>query len=76
MTYDVDDFDRDPFSKKPENHIAAVSLHYMYYNFCRVHKTLKTTPAFAAGVDTKIWSLEEVVRMSDEYWDERKKLAG
>lgn len=49
------------FSKKLENHIASISLYYMHYNFCRVHKTLRVTPAMAAGVSDHVWSLEEVV---------------
>jgi 2-methylaconitate cis-trans-isomerase PrpF len=51
------------FSKKVENHAAAVSLHVMYYNFARVHQTLKTTPALAAGVADHIWSVEEIVAL-------------
>jgi IS1 family transposase len=49
------------FSKKIENLAAAVSLHFMHYNFCRVHKTLGTTPAVAAGVTDHVWTLAEVV---------------
>jgi IS1 family transposase len=49
------------FSKKIENLAAAVSLHFMYYNFCRVHQTLRTTPAVAAGVTDHVWSLSEVI---------------
>ena len=52
-------------SKKLENHAAAISLHFMHYNFCRVHQTLKTTPAVAAGVADHIWSVEEIVRLLD-----------
>ena len=44
------------FSKKVENLSHAVSLHFMYYNFARVHKSLKTTPAMAAGVADHVWS--------------------
>ncbi|MDR3707732.1 MAG: DDE-type integrase/transposase/recombinase [Capsulimonadaceae bacterium] len=51
------------FSKKVENHAAAISLHFMYYNFVRIHQTIKTTPAFAAGVTDKIWTLEDVVAL-------------
>jgi IS1 family transposase len=60
------------FSKKVDNHIHAIALHFMYYNFCRVHSSIKTTPAIAASVAAKIWSLEDVVRMSDDYWKEQK----
>jgi IS1 family transposase len=49
------------FSKKVENHMAAVSLHLMHYNFARVHKTLRVTPAMEAGVTDHVWSLEEIV---------------
>ncbi|MGO8914710.1 MAG: IS1 family transposase [Stellaceae bacterium] len=49
------------FSKKIENLQAAVSLHFAHYNFVRVHKTLRVTPAMAAGVDNRLWSLEELV---------------
>jgi IS1 family transposase len=49
------------FSKKVENLAAAVSLHFAYYNFCRVHKTLGTTPAVAAGVADHVWTLTELV---------------
>ncbi len=49
------------FSKKVENLAAAVSLHFMHYNFCRVHKTLGTTPAVAAGVADHVWTLAELV---------------
>jgi IS1 family transposase len=53
------------FSKKIENHAAAVSLHMMYYNFARVHQTLKTTPAVAAGVADHVWSIEEIIALLD-----------
>jgi len=49
------------FSKKVENLAAAVSLHFMHYNFCRVHKTLGTTPAVAAGVADHVWTLAELI---------------
>lgn len=52
------------FSKKVENHIHAISLHFMFYNFCRIHKTLRVTPAMAAGVTDHVWSLEEVVSLA------------
>jgi IS1 family transposase len=53
------------YSKKIENHAAAVSLHMMFYNFARVHHTLKTTPAFAAGVADHVWSIEEIIALLD-----------
>jgi IS1 family transposase len=48
------------FSKKIENHAHAVALHFMYYNFGRIHKTLRVTPAMEAGVSDHIWTLEEI----------------
>lgn len=48
------------FSKKIENHMHAISLHYMYYNFGRIHKSLRVTPAMEAGVTDHLWSLEEI----------------
>lgn len=60
------------FSKKVENHVRAIALHFMHYNFCRVHSSIKTTPAVAAGVADKTWTLEDVVEMTDAYWEEKK----
>lgn len=54
------------FSKKLENHEAAVALHFMYYNFARIHQTLRCTPAMEAGVSDHVWSLEEVVALLDQ----------
>lgn len=51
------------FSKKVENLQHAVSLHFMYYNFCRIHKTLRVTPAMEAGITDHVWTLEEVIRL-------------
>lgn len=53
------------FSKKIENHRHAVALHYMYYNFARVHQTLRVTPAMQAGVADHVWSIEEIVGLLD-----------
>jgi IS1 family transposase len=53
------------FSKKLDNHIAAIALHYMHYNFCRVHQTLRVTPAMEAGVVDHVWSIEELVALLD-----------
>jgi len=49
------------FSKKAENLAHAVALHFAYYNFCRVHQTLRVTPAMAARLSDYIWELEELV---------------
>ena len=51
------------FSKKAENHCHAVALHYMYYNFCRVHQTLRVTPAMEAGLTDHVWSVEDLVAL-------------
>ena len=48
------------FSKKIENHAAAVALWFVYYNFCRVHSTLRVTPAMEAGLSDRIWTIEEM----------------
>jgi IS1 family transposase len=48
------------FSKKVENHAHAVALHFMYYNFVRIHKSLRTTPAQAAGVTEKLWEIGDI----------------
>jgi IS1 family transposase len=48
------------FSKKLENHVAATALHFAHYNFVRVHKTLRTSPAMAAGVSSTLWSTEDL----------------
>jgi hypothetical protein len=55
------------FSKKIENHGHAVALHYMHYNFCRVHQTLRVTPAMEAGIADLVWSLDEVVALWDRH---------
>ena len=51
------------FSKKVENHEAAVALHFMWYNFGRVHQTLRVTPAMEAGVTDHIWTIEELIAL-------------
>ncbi len=53
------------FSKKIENHAHAVALHFMYYNFCKIHQTLRVTPAIEAGVSDHVWTLEEMVHLLD-----------
>ena len=54
------------FSKKVENHAHAVALHFMHYNFGRIHKTLRVTPATQAGVSDHVWSLEEIAALVPE----------
>lgn len=51
------------FSKKVDNHRWAIALHYMHYNFCRMHTTLRVTPAMEAGITDHVWSLEEIVSL-------------
>jgi hypothetical protein len=60
------------FSKKAENHAHAVSLHFMHYNYCRPHQTLtkaaggvKTSPAMAAGVADRVWTVEDILAKMD-----------
>ena len=55
------------FSKKIENHVAAVSLHFMYYNFCRLHQSLRITPAMAAGVTDRVFEISDILDLIDEY---------
>jgi hypothetical protein len=52
------------FSKKLDNHIHQVAMFYMWYNFGRVHQTLKATPAMAAGLSSHVWSVQEIVMLS------------
>jgi IS1 family transposase len=54
------------FSKKMENHVAAVALYLAHYNFVRRHGTLRTTPAMAAGVESKMWSLGDLLAAAEE----------
>jgi IS1 family transposase len=49
------------FSKKIENHVAALALHYMHYNFCRIHQTLRVTPAMEAGLTDHVWLIGEIL---------------
>jgi IS1 family transposase len=61
------------FSKKVENHVAAVSLHSFYYNFIRIHKTLKTSPAMAAGVTERLWEISDLVEMVESFEVKEKR---
>lgn len=54
------------FSKKLDNHIHALALYFAFYNFCRIHKSLRTSPAMAAGITDRLWSLEDLVAKIDE----------
>ena len=53
------------FSKKLENHAPMVALYFMYYNFGRVHQTLRVTPPMEAGIANHVWSVEEIVHSSN-----------
>ncbi len=51
------------FSKKVENLRAAVALHFMYYNFARIHQSLRVTPAMEAGISDHVWDISEIVSL-------------
>ena len=53
------------FSKKVENHRWAIALYFMHYNFCRIHQTLRVTPAMEAGIADHVWTIEELVQLLD-----------
>jgi hypothetical protein len=53
------------FPKKLENHGYAIALYFLHYNFCRVHKTLRVTPAMEAGIADHVWALDELVALLD-----------
>jgi IS1 family transposase len=55
------------FSKKLENHMHAISFYFMVYNFVKIHKSIKTTPAMEAGVTDFLWSMEDIVMMSETH---------
>ncbi len=54
------------FSKKVENHAYAVALHVMYYNFVRIHSTLRMTPAMASGVSEQLWEIGDIVKLVED----------
>lgn len=53
------------FSKKVENLAYSVALYFMYYNFCRIHQTLRVTPAMQAGITDHVWEVEDILSMMD-----------
>jgi IS1 family transposase len=53
------------FSKKIENHCYAIALHFVYYNFCKIHQTLRVTPAMEAGLTKDLMSIEDIVKLAD-----------
>ena len=61
------------FSKKLENHIHALSIYFMHYNFARMHQTLRCTPAMEAKVTDRLWSLEDMVALVDEWEVDQEK---
>jgi IS1 family transposase len=63
------------FSKKLENHAHSVALHQMFYNFARIHQTLRVTPAMAAGVTDKLWEISDIVKVI-EAWEAEQAVAG
>lgn len=54
------------FSKKIENHAHAVALHMMYYNFVRIHKALRLTPAMAAGMTERLWEIADIAKLVED----------
>jgi len=54
------------FSKRIEHHVAAIALHFMYYNFVRIHQTLRVTPAMAAGVTERVWEIADIVALVED----------
>jgi hypothetical protein len=62
------------FSKKVQNHAHSMALHFLYYNFVRIHQTLKVTPAMAAGVTDRLWEMTDMVEMI-EAWEAAAKRA-
>lgn len=60
------------FSKKVENHCHAVALHFVYYNYVRIHSTLRVTPAMEAGLTKKLWNIKDIVTLIDEYNAKKK----
>ena len=61
------------FSKKVENHAHAVALYFVHYNFARIYRSLRVTPAMEAGISDHVWSLEEIVGLLEQ--DEARRVA-
>jgi hypothetical protein len=59
------------FSKKVKNHFYALAIYFMHYNYVRIHQTLRTSPAMAAGVSKTLWSMDDVVAMIEAWEAER-----
>jgi IS1 family transposase len=60
------------FSKKLENHKHSLALHFMHYNFCRIHQTLRVTPAMEAGVAKHVWSIQEIAALPVPKYEKQK----
>lgn len=54
------------FSKKYENHIAMTTIFFVYYNYCRIHQTIKTTPAMEAGLTDRLWKIGALIALLDQ----------
>jgi hypothetical protein len=63
------------FSKKVANHAHAMALHFLYYNFVRIHQTLKVSPAMAAGITDRLWEMKDVVEMLEAFEANQKRTA-
>jgi hypothetical protein len=63
------------FSRKLENHAAAIALNYFAYNFIKIHRTLRMSPAMAAGVTDRLWSVEDLVVLWESYEQRRAERA-
>lgn len=55
------------FSKKVDNHVHMLAIYFAFYNFCRIRKSLRVTPAMAAGLTDRLWTLEDIVAKTDHY---------
>jgi len=62
------------FSKKLENHALSVALHYMHYNFCGIHETLRMPPGMAAGVTDRLWEIDDIVQVLED-WENKTRYA-
>jgi hypothetical protein len=62
------------FSKKVDNHKYAMALHFLYYNFVRIHQTLRMSPAMKAGISKRLWEMKDVVEML-EAWEAAQERA-
>lgn len=62
------------FSKKVENHAHGMALHFMYYNFAPIHKTLRITPAMAVGITKRLWEMSDIVEMIETWEAVQRKI--